>query len=300
VSNKTVPLEEVITEHLDEVSYLINSDDQASTYEDYESFQFLIIRRMTLHGNSLKFKSEVYIFKDHSVYSYNREHKHLELLKKGTEELHERLFALYQKNGRIITGYFEEIESLETKLFNREMPPYFMDLWFSVKKDLAKVENFYFRNAIVYKEFLGRMGDRLSKFKDEFKDIEETIQFQNSSIQTFKGRLDSLHNYHDSVKADKLNNTLLLLTIISGVFLPLNLIVGFFGMNTDGLPMAGNPHGTQNVIYLLGGVVIFCLVGMRLLKAVDRLIFRTIFGRYDFYKKLFSRIDDIDSKLRGN
>ena len=299
MSVKTKSLEDITGEHLEEVRELIESKEQTSTYEDYESFQLFINRRMILEGNSLKFKSEIYFFKGNAVYFYNRDSQKLERLKKSFEELHERFIILYQKNGRIISGYFEEIESLEVKLFDREMPAYFMDLWFSVKKDLAKVENFYFRNAVVYKEFMSRKADKFLDLKDEFKDIEETIQFQNSSIQTFKGRLDSLHHYYDSIKADKLNNILLLLTIISGVFLPLNLIVGFFGMNTMGLPMDGNPYATDNIIYLLCSVVAFCLIGMRLLKAIDKFIFRTIFGRYNFYKNLFTRIDDFDAKLRG-
>ncbi len=299
-NNDFVEVDHVISHSNEEVNELIRNSEQASVFEDYIEFQVFVVRRLLLEGNSLKFQSEAFVVLEKSIYYFDRNEKKLSKLSKGIESLLEYFVSFYQQNGRIINGYFAEIENLENKLFDRNVPSYFMDLWFNVKRDLAKVENFYFRNAVVYKEFLSRMGERLKALGDEFKDIDETIQFQNSNILTFKGRLDSLHHYHDAIKSDRLNNTLLLLTIISGVFLPLNLIVGFFGMNTHGLFFEGNPYGTENVLYLLGGVVVFCLVGMRVLKVIDRYIFRNFLGRYDFYKKLLSRFEDIDAKLRGH
>ena len=43
-----------------------------------------------------------------------------------------------------------------------------------------------------------------------------------------------------------------ILTIISAIFLPLNLVVGFFGMNTSGLPFTEGNNGTLSVIVTLG------------------------------------------------
>ena len=45
-----------------------------------------------------------------------------------------------------------------------------------------------------------------------------------------------------------MNKNIYYLTIISGIFLPLTLITGFFGMNTGGLPLTNNPNGTLYVI----------------------------------------------------
>ena len=49
-----------------------------------------------------------------------------------------------------------------------------------------------------------------------------------------------------------MNKMIYILTIISAVFLPLNLLVGFFGMNTSGLPFTTpEVNGTLNVIFLM-------------------------------------------------
>nr|MBA2815104.1 zinc transporter [Candidatus Pantoea persica] len=39
------------------------------------------------------------------------------------------------------------------------------------------------------------------------------------------------------------NCTLFLLTVITVLALPINIVAGFFGMNVGGVPLAGNAHG---------------------------------------------------------
>lgn len=52
-----------------------------------------------------------------------------------------------------------------------------------------------------------------------------------------------------------------ILTIISAVFLPLNLVVGFFGMNTSGLPFTDSEtNGTLNVVYLMSSLSLLTFV----------------------------------------
>ena len=48
-----------------------------------------------------------------------------------------------------------------------------------------------------------------------------------------------------------MNRIVYILTLLSGIFLPLNLIVGFFGMNTTSLPFTQTQGSTFNVILLL-------------------------------------------------
>ena len=54
-----------------------------------------------------------------------------------------------------------------------------------------------------------------------------------------------------------MNRLIYLLTIISAIFLPLNLLVGFFGMNTSDLPFAQGDGGTYKAIALM----LFLLMG---------------------------------------
>ncbi|WP_324253264.1 CorA family divalent cation transporter, partial [Campylobacter volucris] len=48
-------------------------------------------------------------------------------------------------------------------------------------------------------------------------------------------RLESIYAYINTVRNEKINKNIYFLSIMSAIFLPLNLIVGFFGMNTKNL-----------------------------------------------------------------
>lgn len=293
-------IEQLVSAHLaTEVNEFFKSSDQLSTFENYGDFQVFVIRRMSVASKELGFQSEGFLIKGSDVYQYNRDSISFRQLSHGFQSLIELLEQFYHQNQLLMNSYSSEIERLENFLFNRSIPGYFMDLWFDIKKDLARVENFYFRNAVVYREFQRKMEDRFGEWHDEFKDIDENIQFQSTALQTMKGRLESLHNYYESVKNDRLNKTLLTLTIISGVFLPLNLIVGFFGMNTEGLYFHGDPSGTQKVLITLGLVLLVCLLGGKIIQLIDAFILKYILGRYNFYQNILKRVAELDQRLKG-
>jgi len=64
-------------------------------------------------------------------------------------------------------------------------------------------------------------------------------------------KLDYLHSFYNAKSNEKMNRILYILTIISAVFLPLNLVVGFFGMNTSGLPFTQVPLGTFYAVSIM-------------------------------------------------
>lgn len=285
-------------DHADEIKNMLSQSNQPSAFEDYGIFCLLKIRKLTMSDASLAFHSEYFLIKDHIVYYCEREHTAFRKLEDGYQQMLEMLNSYYSGNQKIINGYSSEIEKLEDTLFKRKVPIYFMDIWFDLKKDMAKIENFYYQNAVVYKEFFSRSEKNFKSLTDEFKDIEDLIHFQLSNLVTLKARMDSLHHYYDSIKSDRLNKTLLALTLISGIFLPLNLIVGFFGMNTNGLFFRDNEQGTQYVIIILLGIIVVALLGLPVIKIIDKYLLNYLLGRYDFYKSITKRINRIDDHLK--
>ncbi|MCB0411187.1 MAG: hypothetical protein KDD22_01590 [Bdellovibrionales bacterium] len=292
-------LDEIIEHSQDEILEMLSAAEPYSVFEDYLDFKVLMLRRIELFRERLSFKSEFYILKDKDVFYFHREDQSFVKLNNSFQELVRQLENYYKNNQRIINGYTSQVERLEDELFERNMSHVFMDMWFDLKRDLSKLENYYYRNSIVYHEFLKVSNPQFGKFKDEFKDIEDGIQFQSSNIQTLKSRLDSVHHYYDSIKSDHLNKTLLMLTIISGIFLPLNLIVGFFGMNTPGLFFMQDATGTEKVLLILIAVFLACVLGIQIMRIANKYILRFLLGRYSFYKNISKRIDELSERLRG-
>jgi magnesium transporter len=293
-------LEEIIDHSHEEVVEMMGAGEPFSVFEDYTDFKILLLRRIDFEKEKLKFRSEFFILKDKSVYYFNRESLDFVKLKNTYLELVHQLETYYKNNQKIINAYTGQVESLEDDLFERNLSRVFMDIWFDLKRDLSRLENYYYRNGIVYHEFLRSSASLFGKYKDEYKDIEDGIQFHSSNIKTLTARLDGVHHYYNSIKSDRLNKTLLTLTVISGVFLPLNLIVGFFGMNTTDLYFANTPAGTSKVVFILVAVLLICALGIKIVSMVYHYLLRAVLERYSFYKNISKRLEDLSEKLRGN
>jgi magnesium transporter len=289
-------LDNIIEQNLAEVNEMLFAPDPYSAYEDYTDFQILLLRRITFVNEILNFKSEFFILKNKSVFYFDRATNEFVELNKSHLTLVQQLEMYYKDNQKAINAYTVRVEKLEELLFQRKLPTVFMDMWFDLKKTLSKLENYYYRNGIVYHEFLKTSVAHFDQYKDEFKDIEDGIQFHSSNINTLKSRLDGVHHYYDSIKSDRLNKTLLLLTIISGIFLPLNLIVGFFGMNTTGLYFSDHLSGTDHVVLLLGTVMLLCILGIPAIRFLDQFILRRLLGDSRIYKNISNRIGELTEK----
>jgi magnesium transporter len=292
-------LNEIIEHSEVEVEEMLTMAEPYSAFENYIDFKILLLRRIEFANQRLNFKSEFFILKEKSVFYFDRETGSFSPLKKAYLELVRQLEGYYKNNQKIINAYASQIESLEDSLFDRNVSSVFMDIWFDLKRDMSKLENYYYRNGIVYHEFLKASESHFDKYKDEFKDIEDGIQFHSSNINTLKSRLDGVHHYHNSIKSDRLNTTLLMLTVISGIFLPLNLIVGFFGMNTSGLFFSNDSSGTEKVIYILLIVLAVCVLGIQAVRLANKYILRIILGRYSFYNNISKRIEELSDRLSG-
>lgn len=61
---------------------------------------------------------------------------------------------------------------------------------------------------------------------------------------------------------DQSNQFLYVLSVMTAVLLPTNVITGLFGMNTEGLPFAGNLHGFWVVAFvaLVISTIVYLLV----------------------------------------
>ena len=61
---------------------------------------------------------------------------------------------------------------------------------------------------------------------------------------------------------EQTNRTLFVLTFVTVLALPINLVSGLFGMNVGGIPLSENPHGfwtVSLVAVVIAGLVLYVL-----------------------------------------
>ncbi len=92
-----------------------------------------------------------------------------------------------------------------------------------------------------------------------FDDIVDKNERIWDSLENYKEVSEALEATNENMITHRLNDMLALLTVLSAVLLPLALIVGFYGMNIDGLPFARN--GIASVAFL-GVVMVVLAIGV--------------------------------------
>lgn len=90
------------------------------------------------------------------------------------------------------------------------------------------------------------------------RDVAEHIERVLGHVRRLEESVESAVQMHFSALSQRTNNVMRTLTVITAIFLPLNLITGFFGMNFDALPLI---HSSRGLWVALG---LMTLVGVGL------------------------------------
>lgn len=272
----------------------INNKEHSSYFFTTDEYALLITRFFDLSEEGLIGISTPYLlFKDATSYKYVRQTREFEPLEARHESIANSIESQLEQSEKLITHYIGEIDKLEDDLYMRKLSPIFLDVWFDLKKDITRMERILERAYEAIKRYLSFYQKEENFTSHEFANLLEHIQRYERLSSLNSNKLDTLYNYYNSLKNDKMNNNIYALTILSGIFLPLNLVVGFFGINTEGLFFSGNPSGTLYVVWLLAGLFLLLLVVIPLIGFLERFILRRLLGRFNLYNQLIEKVKSI-------
>ena len=83
------------------------------------------------------------------------------------------------------------------------------------------------------------------------RDVLEHIERVLSHVRRLENSAETAVQMHFAAQSHRTNNIMRTLTVMTAIFLPLNLVTGFFGMNFEGLPLIHSPTGFWAVVGLL-------------------------------------------------
>ena len=83
------------------------------------------------------------------------------------------------------------------------------------------------------------------------RDVVEHIERVLSHVRRLESSAESAVQMHFSAQSNRTNSIMRTLTVLTAIFLPLNLVTGFFGMNFDSLPLVHSRTGLWVVIAVL-------------------------------------------------
>lgn len=239
-----------------------------SIYEINGNYQILILRLpelwegkaniLSLRTNEAweskgRFFSYSFLISEDTLYYYDKKISKFIHFENGLHDLY------YFLNERI-NDLMDDLEMAQDKIafmeegFYKNNSSIPMQRWHTLKKELSRTERVIIKALDVLQIFINKAS--IKPLDNEFNDLYEHLERSLRSTMSANTQLDDLYRYYNLRSNDRMNRSIYILTIVSVIFLPLNLAVGFFGMNTGGLPFQDTTFGT---VYAFESMIAFAI-----------------------------------------
>ena len=228
----------------------IRGYDHPSDFIKRDDYSVLILRLPKVNS-TIKIESFAFIIEDSTVYNYNRDTQEIEKIGNLTS-LIDTINIKVDKLISDIKKYHISIDNLEENIYSRNLNDKFMQEWLSYKKDISLINRLMFHSDITIEQFATHYKKELNSNLNihALEDIKEETKRVYDLSKSALDKLENLYSFYRAKVDEKMNKNVYYLTLLSGIFLPLTLLTGFFGMNTGGLPLQNDPIGTWKVILI--------------------------------------------------
>lgn len=225
----------------------IENPEHPSDFVPGDGYTVLVLRLPEVKPDQIDVRSYAFVVVEDACYCFNREKKVLEEMG-SLSEMNLFLDRKTEKLIKDIQHYHYEIEQLEESLYQENLSSMFMQKWLSYKKDVSLIHRLMFHAALSFELFINHHKKRRDFEELAYADLYEHMIRIRDLAKAAIEKLDNLYDFYRAKVDERMNRNVYYLTIISGIFLPLTLVTGFFGMNAGGLPWTDDPNGTLKVI----------------------------------------------------
>jgi magnesium transporter len=248
---------------------------QRAKLDEYDNGIFFIVPNLKLNPETNEFLSEQISFfaGNQFVISFQEDPDDtLEPVRKRTLEGLGRLrkkgadYLLYSLIDTVVDGYYTVLDTLEGNVLELEENLHLNGAHQSTKAkmfELKRVANEFKHRILPLREAVTRFYRTESEIVDDsnrlyFRDLVDHVAQILDGIDNQRDMLSNMEALYHAEAANRLNNVMRLLTVISTIFIPLSFIAGVYGMNFDNMPEL---H-TKNGYFALLGVMFCLMVGM--------------------------------------
>jgi len=217
-----------------------------------EFFQTKVLILVLPYEKAMDKKAEVlkFCFEAGQIYEFKDDFKPL-----SEQDFSALLKGIFDDIKLYLNHCQDSLERKENAILKGKIVANFFRKSFVLKQKILKVVKFAMQSS----ESLKGLSSDIAELKNALKlHILMASNLEKTSRELLY-QLDGLYSLISSIKSEKTNKNIYILSIISTIVLPLNLIVGFFGMNTGGLFLSQSPYGTAVVTLLIGAI---CLLGV--------------------------------------
>jgi zinc transporter len=114
----------------------------------------------------------------------------------------------------------------------------------SLRRMLVRLQRLLAPEPAAFFRLLNRPPDWISQ--DELQNLQQAAEKFSSAVGDTSSLVERVKQLQEELAAlvsEQTNRTLFLLTMVTVLALPINLVAGLFGMNVGGIPLNQHPYG---------------------------------------------------------
>lgn len=253
----------------------VHSANFRNSIEIYDDYSFGLVSVLNLHDvfgarDKLAFFIKKNIFlvidiedfdsstRDIFEYAVNRFKPENVTLEKVIYGFFDRL--MYDDN-KVMENIEFSISELEDRINESDIDKSFINEITAMKKELILIRNYY-EQFITIGEELQENENNLFSEEDlrYFKIFTDKVTRLSSNTTMLKDYTVQVRESYDALLNYNLNNVMKIFTVVTTIFLPLTLIVGWYGMNFTAMPELTWIYGYPVVIIISIVIVVVCII----------------------------------------
>lgn len=243
----------------------LQNETHPSIFDENESYEMLILR-LPVILDELEVLSIGFILTPDNSYLYKGDEEKFYSLGDRFEAPYKILDDMIDELLKAFDGYRDLIEDMEESLYLNKMADSFMNQWLKLKRNIVRIERILIHASSTMDEAIAYYEKSEDFPLNHYLDLHEHMERTMRSATLQLSKLDYIYKFYTTQTNERINRSIFALTIISAIFLPLNLVVGFFGMNTSGLPFTEGTSGTSSVIVLIVCLLIITVGVINIIK----------------------------------
>lgn len=191
----------------------------------------------------------------------------------GQELLHSVLDALIDSYAPVLDQLDAEIERIEELIVERDLRGRELEIH-HLRRRLARIDRTVHRELEAFtsiRETLRRMPGHLPGEIPYFRDLQDHLTHVAESADAMRERVAGLFELYMAALDNRQNVIMKQFTVIAGIFLPLSVLTGFFGMNFAWMV---RELSSGSAFLLLGVILPLMILGLLLSIFAVRGLFR--------------------------
>ncbi|MFN2412090.1 MAG: magnesium/cobalt transporter CorA [Pyrinomonadaceae bacterium] len=176
--------------------------------------------------------------------------------------LHQILDKLIDLYMPIVDDFDDAIETLEERVLGmRKSNSAVLEEIMDLRRSVARLKRISTRQLeVLYRMAHGEFTQIPENILPFFRDVHDHLLRISDLSENYRDLVGGLFDIHFSVVANRTNDVMKTLAVISAIILPLSLIAGIYGMNFDYMPELKSRYGYFLTLSLMAVVTISLLV----------------------------------------